>query len=91
MIKNKREILVKGYVVSVVLVIIAVGIIVKLIDLQTDPKERARFEEFAQRTNFREAKFRHNAVTSMPLTVACWQHLFAIMTSPLTAKRCVKI
>ena len=56
MIKNKREILVKGYVVSVVLVIIAVGIIVKLIDLQTDPKERARFEEFAQRTNFREAE-----------------------------------
>lgn len=56
MIKNKKEILLKGYAVSAVLVIMAIGIIYKLVNLQVDPAERARFEEFAQRTNFREAE-----------------------------------
>ncbi|MDO5656259.1 MAG: penicillin-binding protein [Flavobacteriaceae bacterium] len=56
MINHKNEILIKGYAVSIVLVVMAMGIIYKLITLQADPAERARFAEFAQRTNFREAE-----------------------------------
>lgn len=56
MIKNKNEILLKGYAVSIAMVAVTIAIIVQLINLQTDPELRERFEEFAQRTNFREAE-----------------------------------
>ena len=56
MIKNKNEILIKGYVISALLVVVAIGIVVQLINLQTDTELREKFEEFAQKTNFREAE-----------------------------------
>ena len=56
MIHNKKEILLKGYAVSFVLVVMALGVIYKLVTLQVDPAEREKFEAFAQRTNFREAE-----------------------------------
>lgn len=55
MIRNKKEILLKAYAVGFLMVVMAMGIIFKLISLQTDPEEKAKFEAFAQRTNFRDA------------------------------------
>ena len=55
MIKNKKEILLKAYGISFLMLILAIGIIFRLISLQTNPEEREKFEAFAQRTNFREA------------------------------------
>lgn len=56
MIKNKKEILLKGYTISFLLVVLSLGVIYKLVNLQANPEERAKFEAFAQRTNFREAE-----------------------------------
>ncbi|MBV7441533.1 transpeptidase family protein [Weeksellaceae bacterium TAE3-ERU29] len=55
MIVQKKNILIRGYIISFGLVLIAIGISYKLFALQLNPKERLRFEEFAERTNFREA------------------------------------
>lgn len=55
MIRNKKEILLKAYAIGFLMVVLAMGIIFKLISLQTNPEERAKFEAFAQKTNFREA------------------------------------
>ncbi|MXV38838.1 PASTA domain-containing protein [Flavobacteriaceae bacterium Ap0902] len=56
MINSKKEILLKGYMVACLLVVMAIGISVKLVNLQANQEERERFEAFAQRTNFREAE-----------------------------------
>lgn len=56
MINSKKEILLKGYAVAFLLVIMSLGIVYKLINLQANPEERHKFEAFAQRTNFREAE-----------------------------------
>ena len=55
MIKSKKEILLKAYAIGLILVIMSVGIVYKLINLQTDPEQREKLENFTQRTNFREA------------------------------------
>lgn len=56
MIKSHKEILIKGYFVAALLIVMAICVGYKLITLQADPKEREKFEAFAQRTNFREAE-----------------------------------
>ncbi|CAI9428865.1 Penicillin-binding protein 2 [Candidatus Ornithobacterium hominis] len=55
MIKQKKDILLKAYFISILLVIISIGICYKLFNLQLNPQERARFEAFAQKINFRES------------------------------------
>ncbi|MGI9526263.1 MAG: penicillin-binding protein [Weeksellaceae bacterium] len=56
MINSKKEILLKGYAVAFLLVVMALGVTYKLVNLQANPEERHKFEAFAQRTNFREAE-----------------------------------
>lgn len=56
MINNKKEILLKGYAIGVLLVFLSLAVGYKLLNLQVNPEERAKFEAFAQRTNFREAE-----------------------------------
>lgn len=55
MIKSKKEILLKAYAIGFLLVGVAIAIVFKLYNLQTDPEISSKFEAFAQRTNFREA------------------------------------
>ena len=55
MIEQKKNILIRGYIVCLFIVLVAIGISYKLFSLQLNPKERVKFEEFAEKTNFREA------------------------------------
>ncbi|MDO5509357.1 MAG: penicillin-binding protein [Weeksellaceae bacterium] len=56
MIRDRKEILLKGYVIAALLIIMGVGVLYNLLNLQFNQEEREKFEEFAQRTNFREAE-----------------------------------
>lgn len=55
MIDNRKRTLIKAYTVCLLLLVTAIAIAWKLIALQTDPTEKVKFIEFAERTNFREA------------------------------------
>ncbi|MCK0199633.1 penicillin-binding protein [Ornithobacterium rhinotracheale] len=56
MTNNKDKYLkLRGYAVAVVFILVVIGIYIKLFNLQVDPNERKKFEEFAEKTNFREA------------------------------------
>ncbi len=55
MINSRKDILLKGYFVSFIALLLSLGVIYKLVNLQVNPNERERFEDFAQRINFREA------------------------------------
>lgn len=45
----------RGYAIAALFVLVMLGVVFKLINLQLDPKERLKFEKFAEKTNFREA------------------------------------
>lgn len=55
MINSKKEILIKGYLIGLGLAILALGVSYKLLNLQLNPKEKAKLEEHIEKTNFREA------------------------------------
>ncbi|MRI63261.1 PASTA domain-containing protein [Ornithobacterium rhinotracheale] len=55
MISKEKNLIFRGIIVSVGLAIISLGVGYKLANLQIDPSERKKFEEFAEKTNFREA------------------------------------
>lgn len=51
--RNRKNILLKSYLFGFFLILFGIGIVYNLINLQANPNQRQRFQEFAQKTNFR--------------------------------------